>query len=664
MKATPIVMQFLVISIVALFLIPQFVKAEILGEKDITLNAPSSHASEYDETVNIANDSAKQNAQTWDPTYQGIWVGGSTPESLFKFNYVTAEIASAGSTMCLSWEAVFSGEKIMNGASDWVVRLPIYSSTDDINFATLTVYKIPSSNCYSFYPRTTLYAPDYYGVNITFTDPANTYKIYQASEKGSYLLDPADVSVTDGNDYYTVDNRLYVECRAPIIANTLYLFQVEVSYKADSRFKVYLSPNDVASDQFYNSHISTYIPQPGTYSYHSSNYSLDLGFSFDFRVGIGGNMVSKNFYLEFGDLITFYCYLPQGGMTYGYHSIMIPFRTANGSAQFGSFNIFNCDPGAPPGAFWTAYDATSPWFRDYILVSSDTALNVSIDTNEANFFEVQFMSGRDQSVTFAFEDQLDTKDGFMTSALDYYGMTSNRTDTSFVDQYVIDMHSYFAYLITDNQLLTPEIASLSSWSEKLARDNVKTTDWDIVAGILMVGGTILLVAGAIVFAPVVVLVGAGMALAGVLAAAAPTIIHIYGVISDAVNGFWNSAIDLVWNTLKGIGEFIWSVGEGIYNILKWAYEVIIEYGSILLGLLIIGVAMLLFFYPIHYQLKLWKVVLFMAQGRLEDADATMMSTAKEGMRNIRYAGRVGKRAYRGGSKGFSGLSKRFKRGRQ
>ena len=66
MKATPIVMQFLVISIVALFLIPQFVKAEILGEKDITLNAPSSHASEYDETVNIANDSAKQNAQTWE----------------------------------------------------------------------------------------------------------------------------------------------------------------------------------------------------------------------------------------------------------------------------------------------------------------------------------------------------------------------------------------------------------------------------------------------------------------------------------------------------------------------------------------------------------------------------------------------------------------------
>jgi hypothetical protein len=661
MKATPIVLQILAISVIALILIPQFVKAEVIGEKEVLLNAPSIHASEYDETVNIANDSARQNDQTWDPTYQGIWVGGSTKESLFKFNYVTTDYSS----MCLSWEAKFSRTKIMNGASDWVVRLPIYSSVDDIYFATLTVYKIPSSNSYSFHPRSSLYAPDFYGVNITFTDPANTYKIYQPCEKGSYLLDPSDVHVTDGNDYYTIDNRLYVQCRAPIVADTLYLFQVEISYKADSRFKVYLSPNDVASDGLFNSYISTYIIEPGSYQYQSSNYTLDLGFSFDFRIGLGGNMVSKNFWLENGDIVSFWCYVPQGGMTYGYHSIMIPFRTANGSAQFGSFNIFSGDAGAG-SPLWTAYDMTTEWFRDYILVSSDTAFNVSINSNEANYFEVQFLSARDQSVTFAFEDLPETKDGFTTSALDYYGMVSNRTDMSFISNYILSMHIYSSYLITDNQLPTPIIASLSSWSEKFSHDYPRDTVWDYVAYGLLIAGGILLTTAAFLVAPIVgVAVIAGYATGTLLAYYGPQIAAAFGQWVSEIAGLVGNAIDWAWNALRGIGEFLWSIGEGIYNILKWAYEIIVEYGTIILGLLIIGVAMLLFFYPIHYQLKLWKVVLFMAQGRLEQADALMMSTGREGARDIRYAGRVGRRAYRRGSKGFSGMADRFrKRGGQ
>ena len=659
MKATPIVLQILAISIVAILLIPQFVKAEVLSEQEIILNAPSVNQSEYDETVNIANDSAKQNAQTWDPTYEGVWVGGSTKESLFKFNQVTTDY----STLSLSWEAVFSTNQIMNGASTLTVRLPIYSSSDDIYHVLMSIYKIPTTDSYSFSASPAISPPTYVGVDVTFTDPANTYLVWETPHNlNTFFLHPSDTQITDGDDYYTIDNRMYVTVRAPIIPNERYLFLVEAVYKTESRFKVYFSPNDVVSDGILVSHISRYvITAPDTASFYSSNYSIDLGFSFDFRTGIGGNVVSKDFYLNAGDTIFFSIFVPGGNQVYGYHSIMIPFRTENGTAAFQGMAI------EPVGEDQLWVRDTLTIYRDYVFACSNSQENVSSTDWEASVFQIMLVSSWDQRVSFIFEDLPYSHSGD-TSDRSRSIITANITETTEIQFWETDvsqfwgMRLYCSYLITDNYIETPEIASLSAWDEKYAHENEKSTFWDELGFCLLVAGSVLLATATFLLAPIILpAVVAGLAIVAILNYYKSDIINAAGGLWNSITGGLRNILDTIWNGLKAIGEFLWSVGEFIYNVLKWAYEMIVEYGTIILGLLIIGVAMLLFFYPIHYQLKLWKVVLFMAQGRLDQADALMMSTAREGARDIRYAGRVGRRAYRRGSKGFSGMADRFRR---
>lgn len=660
MRYSLLIAQVFAIAMVALLIIPQYVKAEVLVEQDVLLNAPSVNQDEYDETVNIANDSAKQNAQTWDPTYQGIWIGGSTRESLFKFNQVTTDY----STLCLSWEAQFSTNQIMNGASTVVVRLPIYSSTDDIHHAIMEIYKIPTTDSYTFL-STTPTAPSYIGVDVAFTDPANTYLVWTTPHTPEILLlHPDDNDVTDGDDYYTIDDRMYVTVRAPIIPNELYLFILEVVYKAESRFKVYFSPNDVVSDGIFNSHISKYIiTAPDTAIFETDNYTIDLGFSFDFRTGIGGNVVSKDFYLYEGDRIQFYIYVPWGNYTYGYHSIMIPFRTENGTA---AFEFMSIEPLGEP-QLWVK-DALAV-YRDYVFACSVSQENVSSLEWQANFFEITITSAWDQRVSFIFEDlpysHADTSDPA------FYSITENITETTEIVFSATDvvqfwgMHLYSSYLISDNYIETPIPASLSSWDERYAHENEKSTFWDYLAFGLLVAGSVLLTTATFLAAPILVpAIVVGLGVIALVNYYKEDIINAAGGIWNTIVGGVKNVIDGIWNLLKTIGEFLWSIGEFIYDMIKWAYEALIEYGSIILGLLIVGVAMLLFFYPIHYQLKLWKIFLFMAQGRLEQADAAMMSTAREGARDVRYAGKVGRKAYRGGTKRFRGMRDYFRRGGQ
>ena len=61
----------------------------------------------------------------------------------------------------------------------------------------------------------------------------------------------------------------------------------------------------------------------------------------------------------------------------------------------------------------------------------------------------------------------------------------------------------------------------------------------------------------------------------------------------------------------------------------WFADAVTEYGSVLLGLLIIAVALALFFAPIYTQLKLWGIAWRMAEGDVQAAAAQAQDLASQ-----------------------------------
>jgi hypothetical protein len=116
-----------------------------------------------------------------------------------------------------------------------------------------------------------------------------------------------------------------------------------------------------------------------------------------------------------------------------------------------------------------------------------------------------------------------------------------------------------------------------------------------------------------------------------------------GLIADAasaiVNGLYatfKNVIDAVWNTLVGIGEFLWAIGEGIWDVINVLWDGLVQYGAILLSLLVVFVGLMIFFVAVHYQLKLWGIAVRMAKGDLSGADREAQGLMNE------TRGRLGK----------------------
>jgi hypothetical protein len=98
---------------------------------------------------------------------------------------------------------------------------------------------------------------------------------------------------------------------------------------------------------------------------------------------------------------------------------------------------------------------------------------------------------------------------------------------------------------------------------------------------------------------------------------------------DDIAAVFRDAINAVRAGLEAIGNFILAVGQAIYDALVWFADAVMEYGSVLLGLLIIAVALALFFAPIYTQLKLWGIAWRMAEGDVQAAAAQAQDLASQ-----------------------------------
>ncbi len=101
----------------------------------------------------------------------------------------------------------------------------------------------------------------------------------------------------------------------------------------------------------------------------------------------------------------------------------------------------------------------------------------------------------------------------------------------------------------------------------------------------------------------------------------------YTGLPDMVAGTFQGPLDNLWSGLSDAGNFIRAVGEAIYDGIVWFADAVTEYGSILLGLLIIAVSLALFFLPVYAQIKLWGIFLSFSEGKVDKAVAQSQDLA-------------------------------------
>lgn len=632
-----------VLSVIAVILVicmiaPQYVSATEQVEHTVVINAPSENADLYDEVVNVANESASKNIETWNPTPVGVWVGGHTEESLFQFNQVTTN----NSHLNIWWEAEFSSSQIMSGASELTIRLPIFSDPSAINWVDFLIIREAELGDWtvdsSFNPLTP---------NTAF-QVGPYYSEYAQTVFWSFLMDPSRSDPTSHYNHYTVDNRMYVSVTAPIYSGEPYLFIVDVNYKSNARFAMYLSPNDVAADGVANMHFGTsLITAPDTATVMVQNYTMDPGVSYDFQNGLAGGIFGKSVYMYAGNTMRFITYAEDAGDTTAYHSVMIPFRTESGEANLtvtawiypgiGSETIMNT----------TVYTG-------YILACCNPAITTSEATYLKNFVIVEVTANEDMRITwFLYDNGWRGSDG-ISDFRQYCGAYRNMTDymkfqpnndtlTGGVYPYAIWHFTLFStYLTTSNYIPTPEPGVyVPPIEESTEFDyNIASNPWSLALSFIFplygVGATTLTVANWVADDPVRIVYF--LPLVNVAAVKLWVYNNVFSTLIPEIPDLPNlediaamlrNLIDGAMAGLRAIGEFIWSIGEAIVQAITWLVDAIVEYGSYLLGLLIIAAALLIFFFPIHYQLKLWTAALLLAQGKFAQAQGQVEGVAQD-----------------------------------
>jgi hypothetical protein len=558
---------------------------EDLIEKQITYSIDSEYQDEHDRVVNIADESAITNPDTWKPSPQGIWIGASTEESLYQFD----QIMAVDNVLQVHSHVRFNSTQVMNGASTTIIRSPIAS--DNVSEMRLRVWALSTPEWELRYP---------------FSE----YPFLMSDEPlaASVDINMADTSITDGGDQWTVDGRTYILLYGPLYSGIDYVFSWAAIYEPDSRPAVYLSGQDIANDNITDTQISVYsklIPdQPYEQTYR---WSIDPGISFDFQQGLGNGVYAQSFYMGVGDSISVVIKPDNSGADPSYyHTVMIPWATADGhinakvTAEKGSGN-----------GVWTPYweDNRTAW-DGYILACSDE----KVPNNVVSFIRV--------TVTFLSAERVNwicldgaTSDFSQTS---YY---NNAIVTTGGIEHKIQSRLYASYQKSVGEVFMPSMNPADFPAMPGPKINERGNYYGTIMGFLLIVAGGLLVS-TVFLAPIGFFVGgagAVMLTQDLMSGGNFFSQNAADNINNAINGLLSNPLDKLRDALGGIGKFIISVGEAFYDGLKWFVDATKEYIPILLGLLIVAVALYIFFYAIKFQLQIWGICFSMAKGNMEAA---------------------------------------------
>jgi hypothetical protein len=426
-------------------------------------------------------------------------------------------------------------------------------------------------------------------------------------------IDMTDTSITSGNDCWTVDGRTYVEVHAPIYSDVTYVFQWIVRYQMDVRPAIYLSSQDVANDGEVRTELYiTHTAAPDEVYRQRYSWNIEPGISYDMRNGLGNGLYAESKYVRTGDQLRFNIVQPFNSHTFFYDTLMLPFATDDSRLKARVELMQGKDKDASQ-IIWT--EDREEWI-DYILACSNETSTGHVGGNL--WMRITFLE--DKRVNFMFIDTPRKIDVYDRNRADFVLDGINHV------VYARPWHSY------QHSVFPVTSPSMDPADAPIMPEVVENQQMNWFGSLI---GVALIVAGAALI-PIglgvpVMIAGAAMIAGGVSLLILDEIAHNkgYSGVGEYLGGIFSNAIDNLWDELQAVGSFLWSVGEGIWDGLVWFADAVTEYGSVLLGLLIIAVALALFFAPIYTQLKLWGIAWRMAEGDVQAAAAQAQDLASQ-----------------------------------
>lgn len=583
-----------VVFALVLIMLPQFVVAET--QTAVTKVADfKPESDDYDETRNVANGTSKTNRDTWDPLPEGIFVGGIIEESKMRVK----EVGTASTNyLSISTKMRFQAGYLSTGASQFIVRLPIHVTGDSANgprWVSLKIYESLEGESEDLMAYS--------------SDLGNIF---------SHWLDPGNQSLFGGmsESSWITGDRIYARMLAPLLTDRDYIFEAQMEYAQNVPMDLYWQPSDLCSDQITQTSINYHWEiDPSQTLNRTYTIDADAGWSFVFQRGIGGVAADYTAFYDEYSYIYFEKFVEtQTLSTTGRVTFILEFRL-NFSEELNYTLRVNWVNGTTGGMteilsdeYWDNKSA-----RHVLIAGTDdnyTIDGVEVDGRYFAYFKIQLRvnNATQLQMLASYDDNVPgySDMGFWHNKFTVY----EAEDDSDMGQDV-----FFA------PWCTIEIAPYS-WNKTYP----ETSIWDsgFWAGVsewwdehwFDVLGCVLVIAGVVLMAT-----GVGAVIGYYLLGAGLTMLLMNNVdwLADLARNFVRMIIDaLTW-----LGTWLWKIAMAIWEAVTWIFDQIVYYGSILIGLLIVLVAIIIVVVPIFYEIKILGAFLAMAQGDYEKASAQL-----------------------------------------
>ncbi|WP_369425215.1 hypothetical protein, partial [Methanothrix sp.] len=282
---------------VVVLLLPVLVSAE--SQTVVTEYANfQPYADNNDEVVNIANETIRTNIDTWNPRPSGVFVGGTIEESLLRLNEVGT---SSRNWLMVTTVVQFDEAYTMNGASQCIVRLPMYVDDEPSNQtqADLWIYRLATVAAPSFGFNSTTAEPVVTSATNLVARYENIARIYAHDSDAPIWRDMSRES-------WLSEHRLYVRLIAPLLSGVPYLLVARMFVPAGVPFDVYFHPSDLCSDSILMTRIVySWMQAPDRLYYQVRPVEADAGWSFVFQQGLGGMGMVYDHYFYATQMIVF-----------------------------------------------------------------------------------------------------------------------------------------------------------------------------------------------------------------------------------------------------------------------------------------------------------------------------------------------------------------------
>jgi hypothetical protein len=608
-------------------LLPLTVTAEV--QTQVTEIASfSPYESNNAEVDNIANDTIQYNFDTWDPLPPGMFVGGTIRESKMQLQEYAVGIEQGVpgirrhySEFYLAQPMKLSQAYVMSGASQFVVRLPNAMDEYLPSYIVFKIFKMDSATDYSIVRRAAYFgAPLGAGsdaeLDVVAADGSNLNALAWGVAGPTYSDSPSSW-------VYLRAGRLYMQLMAPLHPDEWYLLTSHAYYRNDSRWQFYLTAGDLGSDNVTASHVAyEYHPAADQNMTRDFPVPADLGFSFVFKASLGLYGASYSRLFNAGDELRFNALIPIGTQNYyeGCLNLVTEFRMnlsdkltwgLEVKARVNEAGVGNVTKTVISHTYWTGKQddgmivASNPVTWNYTsatLIAGTYYINAQCTIFIEASKRVEFMLVDDgSSALYSYQVPYQILWRFSGAGtnleMNFFNLWStvslDNRSLNWTGGVVAPHHSRFW-------------EGVGHWWDK---------HWvDIVA--------LTLIVGAIALTPFTL--GGSLALLGM----GITLLLYHNL--QGVRDFINGLIKYVLDGLEWLGEWLYKIGMFIWKALTWLLDQAIYYGSILIGLLVIAVAIALFIGPLYAMIKIMGAFLMMAQGDYDKAAAQLSGLVAQG----------------------------------